>query len=99
MNKKQFLSELEDTLRENGMNSDVIGSNVSYYDSYISSRVGEGNSEEDVISSLGTGRIIAKTIVDAEKKGMNSINYTSTSTNGNINYKNYSNDRTDESIS
>ena len=99
MNKKQFLSELEDALRENGMSGGVINSNVSYYDSYISSRVVEGNSEEDVISNLGSGRIIAKTIVDAEKKGMKSINYTSASTNSDINsnnnYKNYNSCRTD----
>ena len=77
MNKKQFLTELEEALRENGISVDIVNNNVAYYDSYISGRISKGDLEEDIISDLGSGRVIAKTIIDAEKKGMKSTQYDS----------------------
>ena len=47
MNKKEFLNELEATLRENNLSKDVINSNLTYYDRYISDRIKFGDTEED----------------------------------------------------
>ena len=83
MRKKQFLEELEESLRENNLSRDIISNNIKYYDEYITNKVKEGSSEDEVISELGSGRIIAKTIVDADKKGAKS-SYYNTSYNVNL---------------
>ncbi|MBE5936088.1 MAG: hypothetical protein E7262_09945 [Lachnospiraceae bacterium] len=69
MNKKEFLDDLRGALKENNIPNDIIESNISYYDKYITDRIDKGDSASDVLSELGSGRLIAKTIVDAEKKG------------------------------
>lgn len=43
----------------------VIQENLRYYDSYIMEEVAKGQTEDEVIESLGGPRIIARTIVDA----------------------------------
>ena len=43
----------------------VIQENVRYYDSYIMEEAAKGQTEDEVIESLGGPRIIARTIVDA----------------------------------
>ena len=78
--KKQFLSDLKEALLENNMARDVIDNNVQYYDKYISERLNKGESIEDIIKELGSGRLIAKTIVEADKKGAKSSYYNTAST-------------------
>ena len=46
---------------------DVVNENVAYYDTYISMQVRKGISEEEVLKSLGSPRLIAKTIIESEK--------------------------------
>ena len=43
----------------------VIQENLRYYDSYIMEEATKGQTEDEVIESLGGPRIIARTIVDA----------------------------------
>ena len=43
----------------------VIQENLRYYDSYIMQAAAKGQTEDEVIESLGGPRIIARTIVDA----------------------------------
>jgi len=43
----------------------AIQENIRYYDDYISQEVLKGSTEEEVTESLGSPRIIARTIVDA----------------------------------
>ena len=43
----------------------VIQENLRYYDSYIMEEADKGQTEDEVIESLGGPRIIARTIVDA----------------------------------
>lgn len=43
----------------------VIQENLQYYDSYIMEEAAKGQTEDEVIESLGGPRIIARTIVDA----------------------------------
>ena len=43
----------------------VIQENLRYYDSYIMEEAAKGQTEDEVIESLGGSRIIARTIVDA----------------------------------
>lgn len=43
----------------------VIQENLRYYDSYIMDEAAKGQTEDEVIESLGGPRIIARTIVDA----------------------------------
>ena len=44
----------------------VIQENLRYYDSYIMEEAAKGQTEDEVIESLGGPRIIARTIVDAD---------------------------------
>lgn len=72
MDKIEFLTILKQSL--NGeVSGEVIEQNVRYYDSYISAETVEA--EADIIDRLGGPRLIAKTIIEAEKaakeKGMN----------------------------
>lgn len=43
----------------------VIQENLRYYDSYIMEEAAKGQTEDEIIESLGGPRIIARTIVDA----------------------------------
>ena len=64
MNRLEFLQGLKAEL-EGRVPHSIIQENLRYYDSYISDEAAKGQSEEDVVESLGGPRIIARTIVDA----------------------------------
>ena len=61
MSKKEFLKNLEEALLEKMDISDAV-EHIRYYNDYISNEVAKGKSEEDVISSLQSPRLIAKNI-------------------------------------
>ncbi len=63
MTQIQFITELEQALRGN-VDERVIQENVRYYNSYISEQKAAGKSEEEIFASLGSPRLIAKTIID-----------------------------------
>ena len=64
MSRTEFLQGLKSEL-EGRVPYSVIQENLRYYDSYIAEEVSKGQSEDQVIESLGGPRIIARTIVDA----------------------------------
>ena len=62
MTQIEFVTELEQALRGN-VDERVIQENVRYYNSYISEQKAAGKSEEEIFASLGSPRLIAKTIM------------------------------------
>lgn len=64
MSKTEFLQDLKREL-EGRIPYSVIQENLRYYDTYISEEAAKGQSEDEVIESLGGPRIIARTILDA----------------------------------
>ena len=64
MSKSEFLQGLKTEL-EGRLPHSIIQENLRYYDSYISEETAKGQTEDEVIESLGGPRIIARTIVDA----------------------------------
>ncbi|MBP3239998.1 MAG: DUF1700 domain-containing protein [Oribacterium sp.] len=69
MTKEHFLHDL--TVQLKLMVSDqLIFDQLAYYDNYISTEVGKGRSEAEVVAELGSPRLLAKTIIDtAEAAG------------------------------
>lgn len=63
MTKQEFLSELQQCLKGQVAES-IIQENLRYYDQYIMEEARKGRSESEVLESLGSPRLIAKTIID-----------------------------------
>lgn len=73
MKKTEFIKNLRMAL-EGNVSSSEMASQLAYYNDYIDSEIRKGNTEEDVIESLGDPRLIAKTIVDTnDESGGNYI--------------------------
>ena len=72
MSKREFLSKLEEALVYE-MPPRAVTENLRYYSSYIDSEKGKGRSEEEVLDELGDPRLIARTIIEAEKSGEDGI--------------------------
>lgn len=51
-----------------GVNSSQVAENVRYYQDYIDTEIRKGRSEEDVLSGLGDPRLLAKSIIEANKR-------------------------------
>ena len=66
MDKTSFLKELENAL-EGEVSRDVINDTMHYYNQYIVNEVNAGKSEEEVIRGLGSGNVIAKTVIASHK--------------------------------
>lgn len=67
MDKKEFIEKLQRSLAS-GLNSSMVADNVRYYQDYIESEIRKGKSEEEVISDLGDPRLLAKSIIEANKR-------------------------------
>lgn len=65
MSKQEFLDGLRRSLAS-GMESQEINEHINYYSQYIDSQIRMGNSEEEVMTSLGEPRLIAKTLLGME---------------------------------
>ena len=63
MTQIEFVTELEQALHGN-VEERIIQENVRYYNDYISEQRAAGKSEEEIFASLGSPRLIAKTIID-----------------------------------
>lgn len=62
MTKKEFLEKMR--LALNGkVPGNVVTENLQYYEDYINTEIRKGKSEEEVLSSLGDPRLIARTII------------------------------------
>ncbi len=63
MRKEEFLQSLRRSLNGD-VPPGVIEENIRYYDSYITSEVLKGRTEEEVTAEIGDPRLIARTIED-----------------------------------
>lgn len=66
MNRTEFIDKLQRALA-GGLNSSLVAENVRYYQEYIDSEVRKGRREEEVLSQLGDPRLLAKSIIEANK--------------------------------
>lgn len=75
MKKKEFLEILMRTLKHE-VSDETIEQHIRYYDQYIGSQ--SSSLEEEIIKELGDPRLIAKTIIEAEKAAKNNHRYSNT---------------------
>ncbi len=66
MDKNEFIEKLQRTLA-GGLSSSQVADNVRYYQDYIESEIRKGNTEEEVLAQLGDPRLLAKSIIEANK--------------------------------
>lgn len=74
MNRYEFIEKLRAALSGKATQS-AINENIRYYEEYLDTEIRKGKREEDVIKELGDPRLLAKTIVAANKQGGQSGNY------------------------
>jgi len=67
MVKQEFLDSLRLAL-SGKVPGNIVTENLQYYNDYINTEIRKGRSEEEVLESLGDPRLIARTIVAANKK-------------------------------
>lgn len=67
MNKTEFIEKLQRALA-GGLNSSQVAENVRYYQEYIDTEIRKGRREEEVMSQLGDPRLLAKSIIEANKR-------------------------------
>ncbi|MDE7197680.1 MAG: DUF1700 domain-containing protein [Lachnospiraceae bacterium] len=71
MDRAEFTDKLQHALA-GGLNSAAVAENVQYYREYIDVEIRKGRSEEEVLGSLGDPRLLAKSIIEANKRaGLN----------------------------
>lgn len=85
MNKVEFLNELKEGLTGE-VSIGVIKDSLNYYDNYINDKIQSGEDEEAIISNLGHGMFVAKSIIDANTFG------------GDSNWENRSNKKDNEKV-
>lgn len=66
MNRVEFLEGLNEALKGEVEQREYQDA-IKYYSDYIETKMREGMSEEEVISSLGSPRLIAKSILQAQE--------------------------------
>lgn len=66
MNKEEFIEKLQRALA-GGLNSGLVVENVRYYQDYIDTQMRKGRREEEVLAQLGDPRLLAKSIIEANK--------------------------------
>lgn len=67
MNRYEFIEKLRRALTGQATQS-VINDNVRYYEEYLDIEISKGRNEEEVLRSLGDPRLLAKTIIEANKQ-------------------------------
>lgn len=66
MSRQEFLNILQTSLTGR-VNASEIADNINYYEDYINTQTRMGRSEEEVIAELGDPRLIAKSIIEANR--------------------------------
>lgn len=66
MDRTEFIERLQRALAA-GISSGQVAENVRYYQDYIDAEVRRGRSEREVLDSLGDPRLLAKSIIEANK--------------------------------
>ena len=72
MNKREFLSQLQDALMYE-LPPSYVESNLNYYSGYINEEMRKGRSQEEVLEELGDPKLIARSIIDAIKSGADGL--------------------------
>ncbi len=67
MDRTEFIDRLQRALA-GGVNSSRVAENVQYYQEYIDVEIRKGRSEAEVLASLGDPRLLAKSIIEANKR-------------------------------
>lgn len=70
MDKYEFIRQLNAFLKGKVSNGE-LNDTVAYYEDYIDTEIKKGRSEGEVIDSLGSPRLLAKTIADTRGAGEN----------------------------
>lgn len=68
MKKKEFMDELKAALDGN-VSTQVYYDTINYYEDYFRKQKEAGRTEDEICSSLGSARLIAKTIIDTNGQG------------------------------
>lgn len=66
MDRTEFIERLQRALAS-GISSGQVADHVRYYQDYIDSEVRRGRNEREVLDSLGDPRLLAKSIIEANK--------------------------------
>lgn len=74
MSRYEFIEKLRAALSGKATQS-AINENIRYYEEYLDTEIRKGKREEDVIRELGDPRLLAKTIIEANKQSSQSRNY------------------------
>lgn len=67
MDKEDFITSLQRAL-SSGLPGGQVAENVRYYREYIDSEIRRGRTEEGVLAELGDPRLLARSIIDANKR-------------------------------
>lgn len=67
MDKKEFIEKLQRALAS-GLSSSQVAENVRYYQEYLESEIRKGRTEAEVLAQLGDPRLLAKSIIEANKR-------------------------------
>ena len=67
MNRIEFIDKLQRALA-GALSGSQVAENVRYYQEYINGEIQKGRTEEEVIASLGEPRLLAKSIIEANKR-------------------------------
>ena len=68
MKKREFMNELKEAL-DGSVSTQTYYDTMNYYEDYFKKQKEAGRTEEEICASLGSARIIAKTIIDTEGQG------------------------------
>ena len=74
MDKEAFLLGLRRALTGN-LSAEVVDSHIEYYRDYINSKIRMGESEQDVVASLGNPRLIARSILEVSSSANQGTEY------------------------
>lgn len=66
MTRTEFMDSLRRALA-GSLTSSTVNENMRYYEEYFDMQIRSGQSEEEVVKSLGDPRLLAKTIIEAAK--------------------------------
>lgn len=67
MDRTEFIEKLQRALA-GGLDSGQVADHVRYYQEYIDSEIRKGRSESEVMEQLGDPRLLAKSIIEANKR-------------------------------
>lgn len=67
MDRTEFIERLQRALAS-GVNSGQVAEHIRYYQEYIDSELSKGRSEAEIMTQLGDPRLLAKSIIEANKR-------------------------------